>query len=63
MNEGGNEEDKKEWTAEDTAAEVEEYMQRLRKTFHRKLHTRLPAIVGALAKIRYSLRHKGFLST
>lgn len=51
MLDGDEEEDKKEWSAEDMAAEVEEYVRLFRKTFYRKLHTRLPAVVGALAKI------------
>src|SRR5690606_29501535 len=45
---GGDEND---WSADDQAAEVQEYVKRLRKAFHHKCHTRLPAIVQALAEI------------
>ncbi|MEJ5084143.1 hypothetical protein CQ059_01275 [Brucella pseudogrignonensis] len=46
-----NEGTQKEWGEDDLAAEVEDYVKRLRKAFYHKLHTRLPAIVQALAEV------------
>lgn len=46
-----NEDEQKEWGEDETAAEVEDYVKRLRKAFYHKLHTRLPAVVQALAEV------------